>query len=131
MASNTGSRRPRACARSTHTRFPTLISSRRRTTRTSTGTSMPILTDRNPAQACCGAEPQVETIPGPEDTNILKGLTGHIIRDQPGGGIEAYSLPSLVKTNVRASRNTDNPNAGTVHSVSGPDDKGRIAFIDN
>ncbi len=78
----------------------------------------------------CG-EPRLQTVQGREDPSFLPKLRGRIVRVHPVGGIETFSLPSLRTSMVRPTHEPTYPDAGTVHSLSGPDADGRIAFIDN
>lgn len=71
------------------------------------------------------------TVQGPESPGMVAGLRGYVVMNGPGGEIDAVALPSLAKAVVRAGRDTDNPNVGTVEALSGPDSEGRIVFIDN
>jgi hypothetical protein len=67
------------------------------------------------------------TVPGPESTQLLAGVHGWIVMAQPLGGLVAVSLPHGGEIVVRSAGDT----IGTVHSLSGPDRAGRVAFVEN
>jgi hypothetical protein len=67
------------------------------------------------------------TVPGPEATELVARTNGAVLVTRPIGGIESIRLPGLESANPRA------PNSGLlpVHSLAGPDARGRIAFVEN
>lgn len=68
-----------------------------------------------------------DTVPGPEQGDLAVKLSGYVLMDQPIGGMVAVSLPRLEKTLVRA----PGSGVGVVHSLSGPDEEGLIAYVEN
>ena len=68
-----------------------------------------------------------DTVPGPEQRDLALKLSGYVLMDQPVGGMVAVSLPRLEKTLVRA----PGSGVGVVHSLSGPDEEGFIAYVEN
>jgi hypothetical protein len=69
--------------------------------------------------------PPLPTVDGPETLDLVQGVGGHIVMDRPVGGIVAVSLPALKEVVVRA------PDQGEpIHSLSGPDAAGRIAYVE-
>ncbi|MCH8165102.1 MAG: hypothetical protein IH889_05795 [Planctomycetes bacterium] len=71
--------------------------------------------------------PSIRTMPGPENPALISGLQGYIVIDRSIGGIVGEALPALQELVIRHT----GPEIGTVHSVSGPDSLGRVAFIEN
>ena len=71
--------------------------------------------------------PSIRTMQGPENPALISGLKGYVVMDRPIGGIVAEALPALQELVIRHT----GPEIGTVHSVSGPDSLGRVAFIEN
>jgi hypothetical protein len=85
------------------------------------------------------AEQEAETVPGPESDKLLPATTGYTLfvfgRDRPqgivDGDIVAVELPTLKDTVVRprpARNQADMPN---IHTLSGPDAEGRVAYIED
>jgi hypothetical protein len=73
------------------------------------------------------APPGDETVDGPEDSGLASRLSGYVLMDQPVGGMRALSLPRHEEWMVRAAGG----GPGVVHSLSGPDEDGRIAYVEN
>ncbi len=73
------------------------------------------------------ARPSIRTVQGPENPTLMSGLQGYIVIDRSIGGIVGEALPALQEIVIR----NPGPEIGTVHSVSGPDSLGRVAFIEN
>ena len=71
--------------------------------------------------------PSIRTVPGPENPALLSGLQGYIVIDRSNGGIVGEALPALQELVIRHT----GPEIGAIHSVSGPDSLGRVAFIEN
>ncbi len=67
------------------------------------------------------------TIDGPESPDLAGAVRGYIVVDRPVGGIVAYELPECRAHVVRPCGAGHAP----VHSISGPDRRGRIAFIES
>ncbi len=67
------------------------------------------------------------TVPGPEATDLVARTRGHVLVTRPVGGIESIRLPGLVSTTPRT------PDSGLlpVHSLAGPDARGRSVFVEN
>ncbi|MCA9441471.1 MAG: hypothetical protein KC964_11730, partial [Candidatus Omnitrophica bacterium] len=61
-------------------------------------------------------------------TSTVENLDGVLVHDVPPGGITAISLPDLTETIVRKPSRED---GATVHTLSNPDLKGRIAYVQN
>jgi hypothetical protein len=82
--------------------------------------------------AVCGCPQEVQTVPGPESEGLSKRMTGYILQDAPGRGILAVSLPDLKETVVRPlSAPNDAVDDPTIHALSGPDNEGRVAYIED
>jgi hypothetical protein len=85
------------------------------------------------------ADRQAETIPGPESDKLLPATTGYAIfafgSDRPGGiaagDIIAVELPTLKDTVVRPTVAPNQVDMPTIHSLSGPDAEGRVAYIED
>jgi hypothetical protein len=77
----------------------------------------------------CPGQEQVSTVKGPEVTNLLSTIRGYIVMPGTGGSIVATSLPSRREKVVVPPKDPNHPNIGSVHALSGPDAKGRIAYI--
>jgi hypothetical protein len=80
-----------------------------------------------PGSAAGNGKP--ETVDGPEATDLIKKISGHLVMDKSGEkaaswGLAAVSLPALEERTVR-----DAKESVYIHSVSGPDRDGRIAFV--
>jgi len=76
-------------------------------------------------QGVAFAQRQLKTVDGPETPKLAQSLTGYLVTVKPVGGIIAFEFPGGAETTVRRS----GKGIGTTHSVSGPDQLGRIAFI--
>lgn len=68
------------------------------------------------------------TVDGPEAEKLLIEAEGYIVYEFPVGGMRAISLGNLKEIIVR--RDGDSSN-GVVHTLSGPDQTGTIAYIEN
>jgi hypothetical protein len=71
------------------------------------------------------------TVPGPESDALLPGAKGFIVMAQPRGGIMAVELPSLGQITLRPASPESVADLPTIHALSGPDDSGRIAYIED
>jgi len=80
-----------------------------------------------------GAESgQAGTVPGPESNKLVRATTGFVVFERPyGGGISAVELPSLRETTVIPDPPADTSDRPTIHAISGPDDQGRLAYIED
>ncbi len=82
--------------------------------------------------AVCGCPHEVQTVPGPESEGLSKRMSGYILHAAPGRGILAVSLPDLKETVVRPlSAPNDVVDDPTIHTLSGPDNEGRVAYIED
>lgn len=74
--------------------------------------------------------PPVRTVDGPESPHLLLGTDGYLLEGLPRGGIKAILLPELKEIMVRQPiPDEDHANYEPIHSVSGPDRDGRIAYV--
>src|SRR5277367_3824999 len=80
---------------------------------------------------CARNPPKPVTINGPESHSLLPAARGFIVMDQQPGGIVAVQLPGLSAITVRAQSSQNSPDMADIHMLSGPDDQGRIAYIEN
>jgi WD40-like Beta Propeller Repeat len=79
------------------------------------------------AIACRGREEPLPTLDGPEAEDQVSRVSGYIVMDRPVGGMVALSLPDRKEVVLRP----EGTGQGTVHSVGGPDDEGRIVYVEN
>ncbi len=79
---------------------------------------------------CGGCRPSLANVDGPEATDLVQGVSGFIITSRSRGELAATSLPALEEVTLRAAapEGQDFPQA---RAVSGPDEQGRVAFIDD
>src|SRR4030095_6451214 len=84
------------------------------------------------SSACSPAEgPATRTVPGPETPKLLQEIAGYLITD-PHGDDEVTGLGNLKTSSLRRpAHHLKSDDRWRVHSVSGPDRKGRVALIDN
>jgi len=75
-----------------------------------------------------GCDVRLPTVDGPESNDLLTQLHGYILIDKPKGGILAIELPSTKEIIIRKPWGEKN---NPVDALSGPDNQGRIAFIDS
>ena len=76
----------------------------------------------------CPRDPQeVAGVPGPESPELDARLAGYVVMDRPVGGLVAISLATSEERILRP----QGQDSGTIHSVSGPDASGRVAFVEN
>lgn len=80
---------------------------------------------------CRCAIAQNKTVPGPESDQLLPVSTGYIVMARQPGGIVAIQLPSLKESVVRPESNRNVDDMPTIHALSGPDQQGRIAYIED
>lgn len=85
------------------------------------------------ASACAlgCAPPQPLTAAGTETDAFLPKTTGYVVMDAPVGGIVAIQLPTLKEIVIRPTVPGDQLGFPVVHALSGPDEGGRIAYIDD
>lgn len=76
---------------------------------------------------CTNPPPPLPTVNGPETAHLVSGTHGYIIYDEAVGGIKAMALPSRKEITIREANKGYDP----VHSLSGPDNSGRIVYIEN
>ena len=81
--------------------------------------------------ALAACSPKVPTVPGPETPELLTRLRGHLVMAQPRGGIVRVSFPGGATAVVRAAAGSEVKVFATVHSLSGPDEEGRIAYVED
>jgi hypothetical protein len=79
----------------------------------------------------CGLFPEAITVPGPESHTLLPSATGFIVMSPPLGGIVAFELPTLREITVIPASPDNAEDPPTIHMLGGPDDKGRIAYIED
>lgn len=90
-------------------------------------------------QGAAGQEPEAQTVPGPETDKLLPATTGYVLfafgGDQPDGiavgDIVAVHFPSLKNTIVRPATAPNEIDMPTIHSLSGPDAEGRVAYVED
>lgn len=76
--------------------------------------------------------PAPKTVPGPESDKLVPTASGYVVFERPhGGGIAAVELPSLRETTVVPDPPKDARDRPNIHALSGPDEQGRIAYIEN
>ncbi len=86
-----------------------------------------------------GPEQEANTVPGPETDKLVPATAGYVLfafgADQPegipAGDIVALRLPGLERTVVRPRPAVNRIDMPTIHSLSGPDAEGRIAYIED
>jgi hypothetical protein len=71
------------------------------------------------------------TVPGPESKVLSNRATGYILHTPRKRPIVAVSLPDLNETVIRRDIPRNEVDNSTIHSLSGPDDEGRIAYIED
>jgi len=81
--------------------------------------------------AGCAPSADSQTVVGPEATDLLPRLTGHLVWTGSRGEILAMSLPDKTTTVVWKAADDDADYYPVIHAVSGPDDKGRVAYIED
>ncbi len=74
---------------------------------------------------------QGRTVPVPESLKLLPATTGYLVMDDVPGGMIAIQLPSLQKTVLRSTAPPKPDEFSHVHALSGPDQEGRIAYIED
>jgi hypothetical protein len=78
----------------------------------------------------CVAQPNTQTVDGPEAKNLTQGLSGYIITNDTGH-LTAISIPNSETHIVRKLPRDAMGYGPNVHALSGPDKNGRIAYIEN
>ncbi len=73
--------------------------------------------------------PRVETVPGPETPEVLTRTRGHLLLSAPLGAVDSLSLPDGERRTLRAP--LEGRSDPTVHSLGGPDKKGRYVLVDD
>src|SRR5580658_7202381 len=81
--------------------------------------------------AAFGGTAEDRTVPGPESKDLLKRTAGYIVHTPRSSLIEAVSLPELKVTVVRPLGPPNEYDSPTIHSLSGPDREGHIAYIED
>jgi hypothetical protein len=80
---------------------------------------------------CQHATGQDPTISGPEAKDIAPRVSGYVIRTKTRSELIALSLPAMNETLIRRTASKDDELHPTIHAISGPDSKGRIAYIED
>jgi hypothetical protein len=80
--------------------------------------------------AGCADEPTVATVEGPEAADFVKRLKGYIVTNDTGE-LTAVSLPDRRTHVVRRLVWNAEGTGPTIHSVSGPDRVGRVAYVED
>lgn len=81
------------------------------------------------AFSCAAGE---DTVPGPESQDLVQRIDGHIVWSPlPSDQIVAIALPNGKRTIVIPSAAENDKDAPRIHSLSGPDDEGRIAYVED
>src|SRR4051812_5627822 len=73
------------------------------------------------------AQAEEETVRGPEAKDVVARVSGYVVRTRKGEEILALALPTLKERVVHRITEGRAEPYPTLHAVSGPDDKGRIA----
>src|SRR5438309_1124285 len=81
--------------------------------------------------ACSFADEGGKTVPGPESDQLLPATAGYLLITPSSREITAIELPSLRETIIRPTRPNDPNDDPTIHTLSGPDADGRIAYIED
>jgi hypothetical protein len=71
-------------------------------------------------------QPKPPTVDGPEATDLVAGITGLLVIEEPVGGLVGVRLPDLGRVEIRPPGRERN----ALLSLSGPDDQGRIVFVE-
>ncbi|MFL5329725.1 MAG: hypothetical protein ACJ8C4_12500 [Gemmataceae bacterium] len=80
------------------------------------------------------AIPPASTVPGPESQTLLPNVAGYIVRTESRGELIRSHLPDLKETIIRKAAPPEPIQIydfATAHCLSGPDEVGRIAMIDD
>src|SRR4051794_25521157 len=85
------------------------------------------------AVGCGPGAPPAATVPGAQINTLTPPTTGYVVMEQPRGGIVAVQLPSLKETIIRRAAAPEPIQIyfAMTHGVSGPDENGRIAYIED
>lgn len=79
----------------------------------------------------CNVPVHEETVPGPETDTLVPAVRGYVLTTPSCREIVALELPSLKETTIRPTRPKDPNDDPIIHRLSGPDSKGRIAYIED
>jgi hypothetical protein len=71
------------------------------------------------------------TVQGPEKTDLASSVAGYIVMGPLSSGITAVRLPTMEEIVVRTQWSADTGDTATIHTLSGPDGDGRIAYIED
>lgn len=74
--------------------------------------------------------PRFITVPGPETVGLKNAFHGSILMNYPVGGLVQYTLPNMKEEFIHTPDIVYTEQKGIVHSVSGPDNLGRIVYIE-
>lgn len=78
-----------------------------------------------------GCRPEVPRVAGPESPLLTARLYGHMVWEVPRGGIQTVRLPDGDSAVLRPAAPDTATAFPTVHSLSGPDAEGRIAYVED
>jgi hypothetical protein len=79
----------------------------------------------------CVAVAEDQTVPGPESKDVVSRVSGYVVHAKRGSELLAISLPTMKQTVVLMRDKNGADFFPTIHAISGPDDEGRIAFIED
>jgi hypothetical protein len=71
-----------------------------------------------------------QTVSGAKSDKLLPAIRGHVVFEEGYGGLRAIRLPDLKETVLRDPEKAGTPEA-RIHSLSGPDSEGRVAYIED
>lgn len=74
---------------------------------------------------------RITPVPGPESQALLPGARGWILTSPAADGIAACELPSLAVRTVQPPHHGTPQDRPNVHALAGPDDDGRIAYLED
>lgn len=74
-----------------------------------------------------GKEDPLPTLAGPEVSDLLPRLSGHLVMEATGGRLEVLLLPGRQRRELHPGSGS----RGAVHFVSGPNREGHVAYVQN
>jgi hypothetical protein len=80
---------------------------------------------------CHRLTPSTPTVDGPEATDLISAVEGHLVWTRPRGELRVVHLPSREQTVLREPAPSSEASFPVIHSISGPDSEGRIAYIED
>ena len=81
--------------------------------------------------SCNSGAEDAPTVDGPESKVLATRLSGYVVRTRAPGEIVALTLSTFQQSIVRPAAPADVDLYPTIHALSGPDDDGRIAYIED